>query len=392
MTDSVTRFRSAAELARNPALTTPPALVASPCAVAGRVTLLTLGPKGGKSTTACAMLAEASRQGVRSGLIQVDEAIPDSLQRLIRFGTNLERVYIAEVYDPTATAEELAAIGADFLVVDHLGKIAALEPDYVPGLAYDPIIWGRIIARFTLLARDQGVAIVLLDQAKRDGKWSGIGEKGGGVDIIAEMEAKDGGLEATPRGRVPLPPFRVELGPDGIPAFSSPGSGSGDRARTEDFGQLRARSRKLLQTLADSEPEGLASSTWWKLAAIPSRTTFNRARRQLLLDGLCLDPSVTKTRRYRVTDKGEASLTTPDVPHVPSSTNGTSGTCTTGTRGYVVPLDRGQTRGTLNHRPLDLIVQDGVAAWSGLVETQQEVRTEMTTQRDTSPGQGDSGG
>jgi KaiC/GvpD/RAD55 family RecA-like ATPase len=98
-------FRSAAELATHPSLMEPPTLLVPPLGVAGRVALLTLGPKAGKSTTAAGMLADASRRGIRCGLLTLDEALPDSLQRLDRFGADLDLVYIDDEF---ATARESA--------------------------------------------------------------------------------------------------------------------------------------------------------------------------------------------------------------------------------------------------------------------------------------------
>lgn len=294
-----------AELATRPELTAPPTLLVPPCAVRGRVGLVALGPKGGKSTTLAGMLTAGSLAGVTGCLITIDEAKADSLQRLIRFGAEPDAVYLTDTFDADTLAQDIVEHGVEFLGVDHLGKLAEMHPDFKPNSQGDPILWGRLIAPFTKLARDLDIAVLILDQARRsDGKYSGSAAKAGSVDFVAELIEKDGGLEAAPRGRIYLPKFRVELDPNGCPVFIDH---SGAPTTTTSSADLTDTAMTILRALADAEPEGLTSSGWRRITDLPE-TTYHRARRKLLREGLALDPSTTRTRRYRITDRGEQAL------------------------------------------------------------------------------------
>jgi hypothetical protein len=300
-------FRSAAELACKLDLMEPPKLLVPPMGVEARVALLTLGPKGGKSTTAAGMMAAASQQGIRSGLITLDEALQDSLQRLARFEANLESVYLTDVFEPATLEEEIAGLGLQFLVLDHVGKLAEQNQDFGPGSQGDPVLWGRLFAPFTKLARDLNVAVILVDQARRsDGKYSGSTAKAGTVDLLCELQQKDGGLIGVPRGRIAVPAFRVDLDSRGRPVFTGT---SGEDVRVPRRLNVTSAQERLgvLQALQSAEPEGLRATSWLQLACERTgigRTTFFDLRRGLYHDGLVSYAS----RLYRVSPAGERIL------------------------------------------------------------------------------------
>lgn len=301
-------FRSAAELARRPELMDPPPVLVPPFGVAGRVGLLTLGPKAGKSTTAAGMIAEASRRGIRSGLLTLDEALPDSLQRLHRFGAVLETVYLSDSFEPDTLEEDIATLDIQFLAVDHLGKLAEWNPDFGAGSQGDPLLWGRLLAPFTKLARDVNLSVLLIDQARKsDGTYAGSTAKAGTVDLLCELKAKDGGLVGTPRGRIALPPFRVDLDANGCPVFTATGDAE-SAALPPRLNVASTRERVgVLAALQSAEPEGLRTTQWQSLACERTglgRTTFFELRRSLYREGLVSYVS----RLYRVTSAGERAI------------------------------------------------------------------------------------
>lgn len=330
-------FISATELAARPDLMEPPAVLVPPIGIEGRVVLLTLGPKAGKSTTAAGLLAAGSRLGIRCGLLTLDEALADSLQRIQRFTPAPDGIYLSDRWDPATLGEEVAQLGLQLLILDHLGKLAEMSPEFGAGSQGDPLLWGRLVSPFTTLAREQNLAVVLLDQARKsDGAYAGSTAKAGSVDLLCEMQLKDGGLACSPKGRVFLPPFRVDLDPEGVPRFSG-----GAAATPDDRGGPDGHEREILQLLSDSEPEGLTSTAWLKMSGLP-KMTFNRRRKALLRTGLALSPEHTRGGRYRITEKGETSLSVPSVPLGTTGTTGTMGRVgTIGTK----PL-KGLVRGT----------------------------------------------
>jgi hypothetical protein len=311
-------LRSAAELAQDPDLMRPPETVAPPCGVAGRVTLLALGPKKGKSTTVAGIVRDASQAGVKCALLTLDEALADSLQRLERFGADLENVYLDDDFHPETLMEEIATLDIGVLALDHLGKLAERNADFGANSQGDPVLWGRLVAPFATLARETNVAVILLDQARRsDGDWTGSVGKGGNVDLIAVLHAKDAGLACSPIGRTYLPPFRVDLNDQGHPVFSSTDSGGPESRATV---VTDANRRALLQLLDDAEPDGLETAEWARLAKDAhhlSRASFYRIRKEHIQAGRLLYAS----KKYRVAGDGAKYLRSvsavPEVSVIP---------------------------------------------------------------------------
>lgn len=296
-------FRCAADLRLNPALMEPPAIPVPPLAVAGRVSLLTMGPKGGKSTTAAGLLALGSRLDVPCGLLTLDEALADSLQRLDRFGARLDLLYLAEEFDPEALTDEVARYELQLLVVDHLGSLVERSQEFGANSQGDPVLWARLMSQFTRLARQNDLAIVLLDQSRRnDNTYSGSAQKAGGVDLLCEMQPKDGGLVCTPRGRVPLPPFRVDLDSQGVPVFSKYESDSPTLSRPQNA-LAEGHRLAMLGILHAAEPGGLKATEWQRLVDQHvglKKTAFYDAVEALINSGLVANIS----RRYHITQAG----------------------------------------------------------------------------------------
>jgi hypothetical protein len=300
----------------------PPPLVAPPCAVAGLVTLATLPPKGGKSTTACGLVADASQRGVRCFMLTLDEPIGVTLQRVHAFGADPDMVWLDDTFEPDTLKTQLAAASAQVLAVDHIGKLAELSPEFGANSQGDAVLWGRLLNPFTTLARETNLATVLLGQSRRsDGKYAGSHAIAATVDLLCEMEAKDGGLICHPRGRVRLPTFRVHLDDTGRPVFSADDDGD-IRPPVSEAGVRDVTLRAVFRLLLEAEPEGLRPSKWERRALGElqlSGTHFDRARSALLGAG-----RVTKLGRlYRTAPSGERWFT-PFTPFTPFGPNGVS--------------------------------------------------------------------
>lgn len=309
----MTMFVSCAELAEDEELMEPPELLVPPIGIAGRVVLMTLPPKGGKSTTAAGLLAEGSRRGVRGGLITLDESRADSLQRLARCGGVMERLMMADYFDPEELVAEVGIHGLQFLVLDHLGKLAELNADFGAGSQGDPVLWGRLVAPFATLARDTGLAVILLDQARKsDGAYGGSVAKAGSVDVLAELRADDDGLVCVPRGRVPVAPFRVTLDEEDRPVFGK----ATDPAPARPSAVSERHQKVVLAALARAEgQEGLTATQWQEVvhqSAGLGRTAFFGLK-SALYDAEFVH---CERKRYRVSPAGTEWLANGTKPGV----------------------------------------------------------------------------
>ena len=132
-------LRQAADLAADHELMKPPAVLVPPVGVEGFVTLMALGPKKGKSTTACGMIAEASQRGIRCAMLTLDEWIGLTLQRLERFDADLDQVWLDDTCDPDL-GPALAQRKIQFLALDHLGTLAARHPAFGAGSQGDSVL------------------------------------------------------------------------------------------------------------------------------------------------------------------------------------------------------------------------------------------------------------
>ena len=168
------------------------------------------------------------------------------------------------------------------------------------------MFWGRLISPFTALARTSNLSIVFLDQSRKsDNTYGGSAAKAGSVDLLAELHPKDGGLACTPRGRVPLAPFRVDLDESGVPVFSTDGHGMAKPARSNTVTQRHRMA--VLAALASAEPEGLTASVWLSLVSEREgfgRSTFYEIRKALYESGLLLYAS----KKYSVSPAGHRAL------------------------------------------------------------------------------------
>ncbi|MBA2686894.1 MAG: AAA family ATPase [Gemmatimonadaceae bacterium] len=183
-----------AELYQFPELLTPPPAIIPGIAYAGRVTLKSGREKSGKSTLMGQAIAALSRGGrfldeVLSPLpslwYAIDEPLGDSVQRFRQFDANPETTH---VFDQCPTADEMRAeiesTGAKIVVVDTLtelwrGKIKSEN---------DASEIGPFLRPFVEVARETGVALVLLYHAtKSGGGYRGSADIGATVDLILNL-------------------------------------------------------------------------------------------------------------------------------------------------------------------------------------------------------------
>jgi len=295
-------FYTLAELHANPSLLVPPEPLAPPLAYKGRVTLLAAPPKKGKSTLLGHSLAAASRAGLRCGLLTLDEALGETVARLIRFGADPDRIFLTDQRPSDLPAWVDATGGLDVLAIDALQHFA---PTVKSG---DAAGWTAVFAPVKAVARTRGCAVVVLHHTRRsDDQYRDSSAIGAEPDLIIEMKPRGTERVATCQGRFRAAGFTVSLDADERVIVST------DSARPQATGDAPLDLQiTILRLLQSAEPEGLRAAQWQRLAeeeARISRPAFYRARRALHLAGALLYAS----RLYRVSPSGSRLLAREEV-------------------------------------------------------------------------------
>lgn len=212
-------------------------------AAAGAITLLTGGPKAGKSQLIWGMLSEALRQNTALGdpvvpgltVHILTEERPASLMKMVRrvgladylprgddppqwFVTgyhDLNNHDWATMIDHAAATWQLAGESPDLLVVDTLGHWAGSGD----GKSVDWNDYGQVVGKLAPLSRLSGIfphmAIVLIHHSRKSGGdtiESALGSAGltGAVDNIVAIDEPEGGDKFTRRLR-----FAGRIEPEG---------------------------------------------------------------------------------------------------------------------------------------------------------------------------------
>ena len=202
----------------------------------GRVTLVAGREKTGKSTLLSAVVAAYTREqqflddppasGGDALWVNLEENDADLVQRLTAFNVDPDRCYLAgpsEIGDMDDIEREARRPGLGILVVDSLSKVAEREGIDEGGNAQK---WGPLMSRLTQLARETGLAVVLIHHMNKEGGYRDSTSIGAGVDVIVEI---DEGPPEDPtlrrlrsKGRIPVPSFSIRYNA-GVPQFTSAG-------------------------------------------------------------------------------------------------------------------------------------------------------------------------
>lgn len=194
----------------------------------GRATLLVGPDKAGKSTLATHGVA-ALTQGLpwlgarpekgTAIIAAPDEAVGDTVRRLVEAGADPDRVRLLVTSPPQplgVLTEALAAEPADVVVVDSLAEWARLTRGEAPDDG-DTAGWGAVIRPLVQLAREVNLGLLLLHHPRRsDGQYRGSGEIAAAVDVLREMLMPQVGEDPTlrrfrGRARFQLEDFSVRL-------------------------------------------------------------------------------------------------------------------------------------------------------------------------------------
>lgn len=302
------------ELAADPDRLKPPRALLPRLAWQGRTTLLSGAEKAGKSEFVSQEISAGTRRDVflgdECGLITclwlcLDEPEEDLVRRLMALGADPHRIAIRTTRpeNPVHLAELMRETGANVTVVDSLMS-------FVSGLVTrggDAAEWTPHLKGLTAVARSAGAAMIWLHHAnKATGNYRDSSAIGAEADMILEFQPHQHGdtvRKIRVRGRLPLRDFDLDF-VDGRYVLA------GEASANPAPGKATEHTRTLLELLSDAEPEGFTSSGWMKAADLP-KTSYNRARRRLLREGLAIGPEDTRTNKYRITEAGERALMVP---------------------------------------------------------------------------------
>jgi hypothetical protein len=219
------------ELMERPELLQPPEAIIPRLAWRGRSTGL-IGPdKSGKSTLACHAASALTNAGTflgerltrgRAIVCAPDEAVGDTVRRLVEVGADGGRVRVLALRPPDLLAQLdsiLSSHPADLAIIDSLAEWARLALGQSPDDG-DSAGWGSVVRPLVQLSRAHDVAILLLHHPRRsDGQFRGSGEIAAALDALLEMRPGGQGEDPTlrritGRARWPVEDFSVRLDGD----------------------------------------------------------------------------------------------------------------------------------------------------------------------------------
>lgn len=218
--------RTGAEILADPETTDPPREVLPYLAWKGGITLFSAREKLGKTTTLVAGAASLTTghphlgrpiegPGTVAWWAGAQESTPaDVARKLQEFGGDLTRLYLVEDRgDPFELLQRATeAWEPTVLVVDSLSALvqtAGLEIE-----SGDAGRWGRVMNRLGRIARDSGVALVLIHHGRReDGRYRDSTAIGAGADVLVTLTEgeEDGVRKLDAVGRWKTSPVRYRL-------------------------------------------------------------------------------------------------------------------------------------------------------------------------------------
>jgi DNA repair protein RadA/Sms len=155
--------------------------------VAGSVTLLGGEPGIGKSTLLLQALARMAAAGRRCLLVSAEESASQVHMRAARLGALGPGLWLAADTDLPAVVASAEAVAPDVLVVDSIQTV------YDPELASAPGSVGQVrecAHRLVRLAKERGVATVLVGHVTKDGNLAGPRVLEHVVDTVLSFEGE----------------------------------------------------------------------------------------------------------------------------------------------------------------------------------------------------------
>jgi len=153
--------------------------------VPGSVVLLAGEPGVGKSTLLISAAAQIASSGRRCLVVTGEESAAQVRLRAGRIGALADDLYLAAETDLAAVLGHLDAVGPDVLVVDSVQTIGTSSVD---GSAGGVAQVREVAAVLTRVAKDRGIATVLVGHVTKDGAIAGPRVLEHLVDVVLHFE------------------------------------------------------------------------------------------------------------------------------------------------------------------------------------------------------------
>lgn len=155
--------------------------------VPGAVVLLAGEPGVGKSTLLLDVAARAASADRPSLIVTGEESAAQVRLRAERIGAVAEHLYLAAETDLGATLAHIDAVQPALLVVDSVQTIASAEVD---GAAGGVTQVREVAAALTKVAKERGIAVVLVGHVTKDGSIAGPRLLEHVVDVVLQFEGE----------------------------------------------------------------------------------------------------------------------------------------------------------------------------------------------------------
>ncbi len=153
--------------------------------VAGSVTLVGGEPGIGKSTLLLQAAAHVARAGGTALYVSGEESVGQVRARARRLGAVDPALWLAAEHDVDAVIAEMRALGPDLVVVDSIQTMTAAGTASAPGSV------GQVrecAHRLAAVAKESGVALVLVGHVTKDGSLAGPRQLEHLVDTVLSFE------------------------------------------------------------------------------------------------------------------------------------------------------------------------------------------------------------
>lgn len=155
--------------------------------VAGAVVLLAGEPGVGKSTLLLEAAASCARAGQRALYVTGEESAAQVRLRAERVGAMADGLYLAAETELSAVLGHIEAMAPDVLVIDSVQTIATAEAE---GAAGGVTQVREVAAAITRVAKDRGLATVLVGHVTKDGSIAGPRLLEHLVDVVLHFEGE----------------------------------------------------------------------------------------------------------------------------------------------------------------------------------------------------------